>query len=93
MDSIIKLSDAKVPSSFRSKRRKSKKLTQVRKSTNADAKISNRERKPKDENSKTQQVQKLSSSSKRRQKSQKAHFTEGRSEVQIELDKLNNQLR
>lgn len=91
MDRIIKLTDAKVPKSFRPKRQKSKNLNQVQKSTDEEAKISKRGRKRKEQNAKIQPDPQPSSSSKRRKKSR--NVTDGRSEVQIELEKLNNQLR
>ena len=93
MDRIIKLSNAKVPKSFRPKRRKSKNSKQTEKSTDADTKISRRGRKRKEQNAKTQPDQQSSSTSKCIKKVPEPNFTEGRSEVQIELEKLNNQLR
>ena len=93
MDRIIKLTDAKVPKSFRPKRQKSKNLDQVQKSTDEEANISKRGRKRKEQNSQIQPDPQPSSSSKRRKKSRKAGVTDGRSEVQIELEKLNDQLR
>ena len=93
MDRIIKLTDAKVPKSFRPKRQKSKNLDQVQKSTDEEANIPKRGRKRKEQNSQIQPDSQPSSSSKRRKKSRKAGVTDGRSEVQIELEKLNDQLR
>ena len=93
MDRIIKLTDAKVPKSFRPKRRKSKNSKQTEKSTDAGTKISKRGRKRKEQNAKTQPDQQSSSTLKRRKKVPEPNFTDGRSEVQIELEKLNNQLR
>ena len=93
MDRIIKLTDAKVPKSFRPKRQKSKNLNQVQKSTDEEANISKRGRKRKEQNAKIQSDPQPSSSSKRRKKYRKAEVTDGRSEVQIELEKLNDQLR
>ena len=91
MDRIIKLTDAKVPKSFRPKRRKSKNSKQADKSS--DTKISRRGRKRKEQNAKTHPDQQSSSTLKRRKKVPEPNFTDGRSEVQIELEKLNNELR
>ena len=93
MDRIIKLTDAKVPKSFRPKRRKSKNSKQTEKSTDAGTKISRRGRKRKEQNTKTQPDQQSSSTLKRWKKVPEPNFIDGRSEVQIELEKLNNQLR
>ena len=91
MDRIIKLTDAKVPKSFRPKRRKTKNLKQAAKST--DTKISRRGRPRTEQNAKTQSDPQSSSTSNRRKTVPEPNFTEGPSEVQIELEKLNKQLR
>jgi len=91
MDRIIKLTDAKVPKSFRSKRQKSKNLN--KKSTDEESKSLKKGRKRKDKNAKSKPDQQSGSSSKRGKKCHKADVTGQRSEVQIELEKLNDQLR
>ena len=93
MDRIIKLTDAKVPKSFRPKRRKGKNSKQAGKFTDAVTKISMRGRPRKEQNAKTQPDPQSSSTLKLRKKGPEPNFTEGPSEVQIELQKLNNQLR